>query len=512
METGKRVRHSICTCYNPVQAGYPNIENSVSQLLRRDIGNPRKHPGWARFVEYALRVRSITLFAFEGPAWCGIWEELRPRSLAGDGPILPRLLSVAFCVKSWSDLDGDVTPGALALIRSPSVSKLNFNLGTWYHWPNIDEKLRSLFSQCFNSAPEIDQLRLEIPPSRLGPPLFQLHCSRIRRLEVYPQLDLDGVRILTELSALQYLSISLVQENLPRVNTSFKFASITTFVVEGTWTNISILFDTLRLPSMHTLSVTGWEYGEPAAELVQGAVRCFKTISTRQTSITRLSICESTGRAPPRRGCIEFESAPVEDTFEAPFLDVVHPLLSLSALRHLSLKLPNYCDLTCTAADLRAVAESFPALETFHLPDWFKPYSNSWSPPQDDELRARDRPRGGPLTAIAHFARCCPRLRVLHLPSMELTEESLIELGDEAEHAASEPHGLRALIIPKVLLPPGRADMVGKVSDVVKRAFPLAASLFRTEMLVMEEDWVVANRASQCSECSVQLLALSTFS
>ena len=93
-----------------------------------------------------------------------------------------------------------------------------------------------------------------------------------------------------------------------------------------------------------------------------------------------------------------------------------------------------------------------------------------------------------------------------------MTEESLIELGDEAEHAASEPHGLRALIIPKVLLPPGRADMVGKVSDVVKRAFPLAASLFRTEMLVMEEDWVVANRASQCSECSVQLLALSTFS
>ena len=101
---------------------------------------------------------------------------------------------------------------------------------------------------------------------------------------------------------------------------------------------------------------------------------------------------------------------------------------------------------------------------------------------------------------------------MLHLPSMELSEESLIELGDEAEHAASEPHGLRTLIIQKVLLPPGRADMVGKVSEVVKRVFPLAASPFRAEMLVMEEDWVVAERASQCPECSVRLLALSTFS
>ena len=35
---------------------------------------------------------------------------------------------------------------------------------------------------------------------------------------------------------------------------------------------------------------------------------------------------------------------------------------------------------------------------------------------------------------------------------------------------------------------PGRADMVGIVSDVVKRVFPLAASAFRAEILVMEED------------------------
>ncbi|KAM5545971.1 hypothetical protein V8D89_000097 [Ganoderma adspersum] len=199
-----------------------------------------------------------------------------------DGPILPKLLSVAFCLKCRSDIDGDLTPEALALIQSPSVSKLDFNLGTWYPRPKIDEELRCLFSQCFNSAPEIDQLRLELPPSHLGPPLLQVHCSRIHRLEVYLQLDLDAVR--TELPALQHLSMSLVRprENLPRANTtSSTFTSVTTFVVEGTWINFSTLLGTICLPSVHTLSVTGWEYGEPAApELAQGAIRCFKTIST----------------------------------------------------------------------------------------------------------------------------------------------------------------------------------------------------------------------------------------
>ena len=484
--------------------------NLVSQRLRRDIGDPRKHPGWPRFVEYASRVRTITLFAFDGPAWCGMWEELQSRT--GNAPILPKLLSIAFCKISWSV----PTPGAFALIQSPSVRNLNFNLGDGDSWPARDEKLRCLFSQSFHSAPEIDQLRLQLPPSRLGSPLFQTNCSCIRRLEVDSQLDLEGLLILTELPVLQHLSISLVREDMiPDAHTSFTFTSVTTFIVAGTWTNLSTLLGTVRLPSMHTLSVTGWTYGEPAAELAQGAIQCFKTMSARQTSITSLFVSESYGRFPPAQGCtaIGYPILPVKDTFEAPFLDVVRPLLSLSALRHLSLKLPSYCDLTCTASDLRAVAESFPALETFHLPIWFYPNLYSYeSPLEAADIRARDRPRGGPLTAIAHFARCCPKLRLLHLPSMELTEESLVALCHDQGNVISESHGLQTLIIPKVLLPPGRADLVDKVSEVVKGVFPLAASPFRPEILVMEEDWAVVDGASWCPECSARLWPISVFS
>ncbi|KAM5530648.1 hypothetical protein V8D89_005245 [Ganoderma adspersum] len=476
----------------------------IQYLFRSDIGDPRKHPSWPRFAAYASRVRAITLFAFDGPAWCGIWEELRSRT--GNVPILPNLLSVAFCRKSWAAL----TPGALALI-SPSVCSLNFNLGNENECPVLDEKLRILFSQCFNTAPKIDQLRLELTPSRLGQPLLQIHCSRIRRLEVYPQIDFEGLRVLTNLPTLQRLSIALIEENVPEANPTLIFKYLTKLDVEGTWTNLSTLLDTVRLPSMHMLSVTSWAYGEPAAELAQGAIQCFKTISARQISIPSLSIYESYGRVPPPRNGVVYVIPPVWDTFEAPFLDVVHPLLSLSSLRHFSLQLPRYCDLTCTTADLRAVAESFPALETFHLPVWFHPYSNS--PLKGADLRARDRPRG-PLTAIAHFARCCPRLRILHLPSMELTEESLAALCDEGNiNVISEPHGLQTLIIPRVLVPPGRADLVGKVSEVIKGVFPLAASPFRPEKLVMEEDWAVAEGASssRCPECSARLWPISTF-
>ncbi|KAM5530646.1 hypothetical protein V8D89_015667, partial [Ganoderma adspersum] len=67
-----------------------------------------------------------------------------------------------------------------------------------------------------------------------------------------------------------------------------------------------------------------------------------------------------------------------------------------------------------------------------------------------------------------------------------------------------ELHGLRTLVISKVLLPPGRADLVGRVSEVVGTAFPLAASMFRLGKLVVEGDWAVVaeGAASRCPDCA----------
>ena len=454
------------------------------------------------------------MFAFDGPAWGRIWGELRSRT---DGaPILPSLLSVAFCRISTQALNSD----AFALISS-SVRKLNFNIDP-YGGHILDEKLRCLFSRSFRCSPEIDNLRLELPPSRVGPSLLRTHCSRIHRLEVFPQIDLDELRLLTELPALQHVSISLPRQTIHDTSPPFTLPSVSTLVVGGPWTNLSTLLDTVRLPSLHTLSLTGWAYGDPAASLAQGATQCFRALSESATgkllSLTSLSISASDGRLPPQRGCVVYSVPRVTDTVEVSFMDLVHPLLSsrsLAGLRRLSLALPSYFDLTCTAADLRAVAESFAALEAFHLsgPHYCSCCHHGAHNPgvQLKEAHARARDPGPvlaalvlpPLDALVHFARHCPRLRVLHLPPMEMatTEEALAVL-EAHEHDLGGPHALWALVIPRVLLPPGRADLAGRVSASIGRVFnPLVAAPFRTERLVVEGDWAVADGASRCPEC-----------
>ncbi len=146
-------------------------------------------------MEYTSRVSAITLFAFDGPSWCKIWEELL--SVTEHDPVLQKLSSVAFC-----DITRQaICPGALALI-SPSVRKLNFSIKGAYSWAPFDERLRSLFSQSFDAAPEIEKLRLEVLPSRLGASLLQVHCYRIHDLEVFPQLNLEDLPALMELPTL----------------------------------------------------------------------------------------------------------------------------------------------------------------------------------------------------------------------------------------------------------------------------------------------------------------------
>ena len=102
-------------------------------------------------------------------------------------------------------------------------------------------------------------------------------------------------------------------------------------------------------------------------------------------------------------------------------------------------------------------------------------------------------------------------LLMIHLTEIEIETVAAPEerslpgavVGDVERQSPREPHGLRTLVLPKVLLPPGRADLAGKVSEVVGTAFPLAASMFRLGNLVVEGDWavVVEGAASRCPDC-----------
>ncbi|KAM5540944.1 hypothetical protein V8D89_005255 [Ganoderma adspersum] len=424
----------------------------------RGIDDPRIHAGWPRFMEYASRVRSITLFSFDGPSWCGIWEDLR--SHTGGAPVLARLLSVAFCHISTRAL----TPGAFALI-SPSIRRLNFNLESACTWPPLEDKLRCLFSRSVSLAPEVEKLRLELPPSILGFPLLKTHCSYVRHLEVFPQLDFEELQILTALPVLQSLSISLSAQNPTGSAPSLSFEAITTLIVQGPWPDLSALLEIVLLPSLHTLSVAGWDYGEPAAELANAATQCFHTISAKHPFISSLTVSVAPGRSPPARSCIAYGFPTVKDTFKGTLLDLIHPLLSLSSLRTLSLGFPSYFDIACTSADWRAVAESLRVLEAFHLRVW-------------------------PYFGFATRDGSCPRER-------ELAEPALATL-----HRDAESHGLRTLVIPKVLLPTRKQGLAGTVSEVVRAAFPLVASAFLEERFVVEGDWAVVEGNLKCPECS----------
>ena len=450
-------------------------------------GDPRQHRGWPRFMEYASRVRTITLFAFDGPAWCSIWTELLSMSIPDDVQVLPKLASVAFC---------DITrhaicPGALALITlSPSVRKLNFSIASTVPRILLDEKLGGLFSQIFTAAPGIENLRLEIPPSRLS--VLQTYCSRIRYLEVSSDADVDlrDLSLLAQLPNLQYLSISLSNPVLGFLETNpLTLSSVATLVVEGAWVDLKTVLDALLLPSLRSLAVTGWYRGDPAAELAKGATECFRAIS-RHTSLTSLFMSTAYVRLPLTSAHIPGMSPgpEVQDFFEAPLLDIMGPLLSLSALRSISLDFLEHFVFACTSADLRAISESWPMLEALHLlvsryhgdaSDFMLRFHPAPGTRTIDPTRLpEEHPHGGPLEAIAHFARNCPRLRLLHLSAMELGEGSLAAVEELLGPSPRDPHGLRTLVVPQVRLPPRRIDLFAKIPELVGAVFPHAKCTF----------------------------------
>ena len=318
-------------------------------------------------MEYATRVRAIRLYAFDGPAWCSLWEQLL--LAIGGAPILPRLASVAFC-NVWTRQA--LCPEALALV-SPSVRKLYFNVRSPREpLSATDEKTGTLLSRIFEAAPEIEQLRLEaLPfPGWLKAPSFRARCSRLRHLEVDPPIHPLDFAVLTELPMLRYLSLSLsrvhAEPSSPTTPPLLTLRSVMTLVIKGPLMGLNWALCAMHLPSMHSLVLEGQGcYGDPVANLAERATECFHAIH-RHTSITSLSI-SVTYTPLESRGFYTCALPAVEDIFEASLLDIIYPLLSLSALRDVSLSFLNDFILISTLSDLGTIAQSWPALEAFHL-------------------------------------------------------------------------------------------------------------------------------------------------
>ncbi|TBU39945.1 hypothetical protein BD309DRAFT_968570 [Dichomitus squalens] len=396
-------------------------------------GDPRTHAHWDRFVEYASRVRAVALFIFDGPKWSRLWDELQ--SAAGGITILPMLYTVSFCEIGPRRA---LTPGIFALLP-PSVGKL----------------------------------RLPLPPSRLDSSVVRKYFPHIRHMDVQPECGVEDLRMLAGFPTLRCLSISL-SFGIPSPNLALPALPVLgTLAMEGSWTDLTTLLNSAHLPSLHTLSVTGWEGEDNASKLAMDAKQCFHAIS-RYKSITNLSIY-TTYTPQHQYGCVEDDIPEVQGTFDGDLLDTMRPLLSLHSLRYLATRLPDY--LVGTESDLSLMADAWPDLVELHLIIWvYQGWSRAYIP-------RPERPYGGRLEGIAHFAGKCPRLRVLHLPAMEIAEESL-----GAVEFPSETHDLQTLVIEKVLFPYGRADLAGQISELVRRVFPRVASAFEQDQISFEKE------------------------
>ncbi|EJF61336.1 hypothetical protein DICSQDRAFT_136553, partial [Dichomitus squalens LYAD-421 SS1] len=161
-------------------------------------------------------------------------------------------------------------------------------------------------------------------------------------------------------------------------------------------------------------------------ELVTGAIQCFSAISTWHASITSLSVNST-------------HTPVVVALFNGRLIDTIRPLLALRALRYIAIRLPSYFGVVATASDGALMADAWCNLEELHMDVWRYSYG----------LRMYDpRPCGIPQEGIAHFARKCPRLRVLRLPGMEM---EMAKGSRAAGRSASQPRGgVRRPIMPKL--------------------------------------------------------------
>ncbi|KAM5540945.1 hypothetical protein V8D89_005256 [Ganoderma adspersum] len=451
-----------------------------------DSGDPSTHVHWKPFEEYASHVRAITLFALDGPKWCELWQELVPR-LSGR-PLLPHLQSMS--LKAISPLV--LTDGAFFLMTR-SVTTLNFA------FKHDGHRVHSTLHRAFDHAPTIENLRLSVGPWDS----MHDHCHSIRRVSIVPQVDPRQLQYIVKFADLRSLSVSLSDTFV--LTDELPLPSLETLDVKGDWPCLADLFTFTRAPNLRTLILEAWEPGTTAQQVAQYATECIHAISTNHTSLTSLTVHASYGCTPLVGGCVARSIPIVEDTFEGSLLDIARPLLALHDLRTLTLSLPDYLDLDCSSEDLRAMSEAWRDLEALHVEFW------EYFAPMGMERPGGDRPRGGPLAALHHFARNCPRLRTLHLPPMDATQ---LKMGADLSEGDFPAHELERLIVSKLNI--GAQDDLAQEIDLVvvqfvERIFPKAAWAFRKERVGVADGWAVAHENAHCIDCRDLRMPTGTF-
>ncbi len=346
---------------------------------------------------------------WKGDFWCRLSSSL------GNTPILPSL-GAASLLSPTSFKHRPFDTGVLRLLN-PSIRELNIIL------PQCESDqitVQKALSDCFSLFHNLEVLSVEtpVPALDLGSLAQSHHRLGYLRLDTNFQVSASHLTLLATFKSLQYLSIDLSPQ--APLNSPVAFTRLRILAVSGNQFGAICAFvahmDAPRLRSFsmfetHTDSST--MHPEVGTILRTLVVKCPFLMAFEWESQQSLGI--------------PAEEVDSRSRVLAMLAELIGPLLSHPTLRSFSAHFRSPTVLY-TPADVREMAEAWPDIEAFCLY-----YSGSRRVNQYADLES-----------VIAFARCCPRLRTLHLPDVVFDLDS-VQAAVEELHGPSAPHALRNL-------------------------------------------------------------------
>ncbi|PIL23599.1 hypothetical protein GSI_14912 [Ganoderma sinense ZZ0214-1] len=240
------LKHLLCVV--GIAQRPPRDRNEWITLPMVLLGTPATHQsGWARFQEYASRVRTITIdpslptFGFPTKlVQDTFWSQVS--STFGDAPILPQLeAATLFSINPFAVCDFDM--GALCLLN-PSIRELNITC------PG------NSLSACLPSGHNLEVLSVVVPVAVLEIETLPQLYPRLRSLKV----DEDGIHpddlaLFATLPNLEHLSIVL--SPYAPLNGPITFAELRSLdVFSYDFSDVGLLIAHVDAPKLQSLSVS----------------------------------------------------------------------------------------------------------------------------------------------------------------------------------------------------------------------------------------------------------------
>ncbi|TBU36697.1 hypothetical protein BD309DRAFT_1068880 [Dichomitus squalens] len=206
-------------------------------------------------------------------------------------------------------------------------------------------------SRIGTSASGLESFSSVYSPGSLGYPGLLTHFPHVHHVKTNVELHSGDLRNLARLPALRHLSVFLPSLCSDRV----VFPSVTHLCVRGLWESISDSLESAHIPQLRSLSIST---GTEDAQSLTDTSRLLHVIVTAYATLERLSIYIN--------ACDHIvylvNLPPLEPRPAGRLADVIQPLLSLRALRNVSLCFEGY-DLEYTSDDVQAFSEAWPRLE-----------------------------------------------------------------------------------------------------------------------------------------------------